>query len=95
MLTYINFKVSFSFGIPGFTHSAFSLGYEAGVNNSEINGNLVPPGALITIVQKGLQYIEMEANLSDVSLVNLNWLYCLSIIIDWMCCYCLLVHFAV
>lgn len=65
-------RFPFSFGILGFTHSAFSMGYEAGVNNSEINGNLVPPAALITIVQKGLQYIEMEANLSDVSLVNLN-----------------------
>ncbi|PSS36049.1 F-box-like/WD repeat-containing protein [Actinidia chinensis var. chinensis] len=49
----------------GFTHSAFALGYEAGINKSSIDGNLVPPGALITFVQKGLQYIEMEANLSN------------------------------
>ncbi|GAB4846937.1 WD40 repeat-containing protein hos15 [Ancistrocladus abbreviatus] len=49
----------------GFTHAAFSLGYEAGINKCPIDGNLVPPGALITFVQKGLQYLEMEANLSN------------------------------
>ncbi|GMH06385.1 hypothetical protein Nepgr_008225 [Nepenthes gracilis] len=49
----------------GFTHSAFALGYEAGINKSPIDGNLVPPGSLITFVQKGLQYLEMEANLSN------------------------------
>jgi|UniRef100_A0A2N9FDX2 transducin (beta)-like 1 len=49
----------------GFTHSAFALGYEASINKSTIDGNLVPPGALVTFVQKGLQYLEMEANLSN------------------------------
>ncbi|XP_078442400.1 WD40 repeat-containing protein HOS15-like [Wolffia australiana] len=49
----------------GFTHSAFALGYEAGINKSPIDGNLVPPGALVTFIQKGLQYIELEANLSN------------------------------
>ncbi|GKU98889.1 hypothetical protein SLEP1_g11825 [Rubroshorea leprosula] len=51
----------------GFIHSAFTLGYEAGINKSTIDGNLIPPGALITFVQKGLQYLEMEANSSNVS----------------------------
>ncbi|KAL2926740.1 WD40 repeat-containing protein HOS15, partial [Bienertia sinuspersici] len=49
----------------GFTHSAFALGYEAAINKCPIDGNLVPPGALITFVQKGLQYLEMEANLNN------------------------------
>ncbi|OVA15925.1 WD40 repeat [Macleaya cordata] len=49
----------------GFTHSAFALGYEAGINRSPIDGNLVPPGALVTFVQKGLQYLELEANLCN------------------------------
>ncbi|KAA8522626.1 hypothetical protein F0562_013013 [Nyssa sinensis] len=49
----------------GFTHSAFALGYEASINKCPVDGNLVPPGALITFVQKGLQYLEMEANLSN------------------------------
>ncbi|TKY55661.1 F-box/WD repeat-containing protein TBL1XR1 [Spatholobus suberectus] len=49
----------------GFTHAAFTFGYEASINKSSIDGNLVPPGALVTFVQKGLQYFEMEANLSN------------------------------
>ncbi|GAB4849020.1 WD40 repeat-containing protein hos15 [Ancistrocladus abbreviatus] len=28
----------------GFTHAAFALGYEAGINKCPIDGNLVPPG---------------------------------------------------
>ncbi|KAJ9560139.1 hypothetical protein OSB04_005299 [Centaurea solstitialis] len=50
--------------ISGFTHTAFTLGYEAGLNKSTIDGNLVPPGALVTFVQKGIQYLELEANLT-------------------------------
>ncbi|ONM18801.1 leunig-related6 [Zea mays] len=46
----------------GFIHAAFTLGYEAGIHKCGIDGNAVPPGALITIVQKGLQYIELEAS---------------------------------
>jgi transducin (beta)-like 1 len=55
----------------GFTHSAFALGYEGGINKCTIDGNMIPPGALITFVQKGLQYLEMEANLSNVSMFKL------------------------
>lgn len=53
--------------LAGFIHSAFVLGYEASLHKSNIEGNQVPPGALISFVQKGLQYLEMEANLNDVS----------------------------
>ncbi|VFQ90121.1 unnamed protein product [Cuscuta campestris] len=49
----------------GFTHTAFALGYEAGIHKSTIDGNLVPPGALVKFVQKGIQYLELEANLSN------------------------------
>ncbi|KAL4352118.1 hypothetical protein GQ457_06G035530 [Hibiscus cannabinus] len=49
----------------GFSHSAYTLGYEAGITKGTIDGNLIPPGALITFVQKGLQYLEMEANISN------------------------------
>ncbi|KAI3451967.1 hypothetical protein Pfo_008632 [Paulownia fortunei] len=48
-----------------FTHTAFTFGFEAGVNKSPIDGNLVPPAALVKLMQKGLQYMEMEANLSN------------------------------
>ncbi|KAJ0804706.1 putative transcription factor WD40-like family [Helianthus annuus] len=48
----------------GFTHTAFTLGYEAALNKSTLDGNVIPPGALVTFVQKGIQYLELEANLS-------------------------------
>lgn len=49
--------------LAGFTHSAFAFGYESFVHKSKIDSNDVPPGALITFIQKGLQYLELEANL--------------------------------
>lgn len=52
--------------MAGFSHSAFVLGYEAGLTKNIIDGNLVPPGALVSFVQKGLQYLELEANLNEV-----------------------------
>jgi transducin (beta)-like 1 len=36
------------------------------VHRCDIDPNLVPPGALVTYIQKGLQYLEAEANI-DVS----------------------------
>ncbi|KAL1345025.1 hypothetical protein AAHE18_08G087900 [Arachis hypogaea] len=48
----------------GFTHSAFAFGYEAGIDKTIIDVNMVPPGALVTFIQKGIQYLELEANLS-------------------------------
>ncbi|KAL6573007.1 hypothetical protein OROHE_002483 [Orobanche hederae] len=46
----------------GFLHTAFNFGYEAGVNSSPIDGTWVPQAALVTLVQLGLQFKEMEAN---------------------------------
>ncbi|CAB4266265.1 unnamed protein product [Prunus armeniaca] len=51
----------------GFTHSAYAFGYEAELHKSTIDGNVVPPGALVTFIQKGLQYLELEADLSSSS----------------------------
>ncbi|ESW28748.1 hypothetical protein PHAVU_002G014600 [Phaseolus vulgaris] len=55
----------------GFIHTAFAFGNEAGINKISIDGTLVPIGALIRLVQKGLQYLEMEANLSNCD-INLD-----------------------
>ncbi|AQK42853.1 WD40 repeat-containing protein HOS15 [Zea mays] len=63
--TELNFLVFRYLQESGFIHAAFTLGYEAGIHKGGIDGNAVPPGALITIVQKGLQYIELEANNDD------------------------------
>ena len=48
----------------GFQHAAFTFGFESMVHRAEINGNDVPPGALVSFIQKGLQYVELEANLN-------------------------------
>ena len=57
----------------GFTHAAFALGHESRVDGARVadgDGN-IPPGALISFVQKGLQYCELEANLNEVRDVRL------------------------
>ncbi|XP_049399060.1 WD40 repeat-containing protein HOS15-like [Solanum stenotomum] len=61
----LNFIVFRYLSESGFTHSAFTFGYEAGLNRSTMDGHLVPPGALIQFVQKGIQYLELETNLSN------------------------------
>lgn len=60
-------KLLFRVRSPGFHHAAFTFGYESGVHKSSISTNDVPPGALITFIQKGMQYLEIEANLDSVS----------------------------
>ncbi|KAL9241591.1 hypothetical protein vseg_015686 [Gypsophila vaccaria] len=49
-----------------FTNSAFASGYEASIYKGPIDVNLVRFGALVTFVQKGIQYSEMEANVNNV-----------------------------
>lgn len=52
----------------GFSHSAFTFGIESHISQSNINGTLVPPAALISILQKGLQYVEAEISINEVCL---------------------------
>jgi transducin (beta)-like 1 len=49
----------------GFTHSAFSFGCESQVIKANINGTKVPPGMLVSFVQKGLQFAEIEHHLQE------------------------------
>jgi len=51
----------------GFTHAAYTFGYESYIQKTSIAGTDLPPGALISFIQKGLQYLELEANLNEVS----------------------------
>lgn len=51
--------------ILGFHHSAYTFGIESHISQSNINGALVPPAALLTILQKGLQYTEAEISIGD------------------------------
>jgi len=56
----VNFLVYRYLQESGFCHSAFVFGQESHISQSNINGALVPPRALINIVQKGLLYVEAE-----------------------------------
>ena len=51
----------------GFTHSAFTFGYESLVTKSSVAQVDVPPGALITFIQKGLEYVGIEEHINEVS----------------------------
>ena len=51
----------------GFPHSAFVFGVESHISQTNINGTLVPSAALLSIIQKGLQFTEAEISVADVS----------------------------
>lgn len=61
----INYLVYRYLQESGFTHSAFSFGYESYVNKLNVNGAAIPPGALVSFLQKGLQYCEIESQLAS------------------------------
>ena len=60
------YKIICVFYHTGFSHSAFTFGIESHISQSNINGALVPPAALISIIQKGLQYVEAEISINEV-----------------------------
>jgi len=49
----------------GLEHSAFTFANESRVNKMDVNPNDVLPGTLIYVVQKGLQFMEVEASVQD------------------------------
>jgi len=53
----------------GFTHAAYTFGIESHISQSNINGSMVPPAALLNIIQKGLQYTEAEISIAEVGLM--------------------------
>ncbi|MEW5299752.1 MAG: hypothetical protein WDW36_002733 [Sanguina aurantia] len=59
----INYMVYRYLQESGFSHSAFTFGHESNVLRIQLDPNTVAPGTLVTFVQKGLQYVEMEANI--------------------------------
>lgn len=65
----VNFLVYRYLQESGYLHSAFSFGHECHIQSamqkSNINGALVPPGALVNIIQKGVQFIEGELCIDD------------------------------
>ncbi|SPP77855.1 F-box-like/WD repeat-containing protein TBL1XR1 [Drosophila guanche] len=61
----VNFLVYRYLQESGFLHSAYVFGTESHISRSRIDGRLVPPAALITILQKGLLYTEVEWSVDD------------------------------
>lgn len=49
----------------GYLHSAFTFAVESHLSDSTINGALVPPSALLTLLQKGLHYTEAEVGFPE------------------------------
>lgn len=62
----VNFLVYRYLLESGFQHSAFTFGLESHIHQTSINGTAIPPGALISILQKGLQYVEAEVSITEV-----------------------------
>ena len=58
--------------LTGFLHSAYMFGIESHISQSNINGALVPPAALLSIIQKGLQYTEAEISVGEDGLLLLT-----------------------
>ncbi|CAH2237444.1 jg12780, partial [Pararge aegeria aegeria] len=61
----VNFLVYRYLQESGFHHSAYTFGIESHISQSNINGALVPPAALLNILQKGLQYTEAEITIAE------------------------------
>ena len=61
----VNFLVYRYLQESGFSHSAFVFGVESHIAQSNINGALVPPAALLSIIQKGLQFTEAEISIGE------------------------------
>ena len=49
----------------GFTHSAFTFAYESLLAKSSVAHTDLPPGSLITFLQKGLQYVRIEQSIDE------------------------------
>lgn len=49
----------------GFSHTAYTFAHESMVTKSIVDSNNVAPGTLVALIQKGMQYLELEANLDE------------------------------
>jgi len=56
----LSFLILRYFKESGFNHSHFTYINESNIDTTSINGSQIPPGALITLLQKGLLYIQLE-----------------------------------
>eukprot|EP00188_Purpureofilum_apyrenoidigerum_P002220 Plantae.Rhodophyta-Purpureofilum_apyrenoidigerum.ctg2352.p1 GENE.Plantae.Rhodophyta-Purpureofilum_apyrenoidigerum.ctg2352~~Plantae.Rhodophyta-Purpureofilum_apyrenoidigerum.ctg2352.p1 ORF type:complete len:499 (+),score=65.89 Plantae.Rhodophyta-Purpureofilum_apyrenoidigerum.ctg2352:52-1548(+) len=49
----------------GYVHSAFAFGYESHIVKSNIDGSQIPPGVLLSFLQRGISYVAIESSLND------------------------------
>ena len=70
----VNFLVYRYLQESGFTHSAYTFGIESHISQSNINGALVPPAALLSIIQKGvLTYFCAFRSLRGLDVMSGGW----------------------
>lgn len=51
-------------------HSAFTFAYESQLAKTSVIKTELPPGALVSFIQKGLQYVGIEAHINEVRVVT-------------------------
>jgi transducin (beta)-like 1 len=61
----INYLVFRYLQESGYVHSAFTFGYESHVCKSKIDGSQIPPGALLSFVQRGVNFVEIEESIAN------------------------------
>lgn len=52
--------------IVGFEHTAFIFSHESMIDQVKVDDDQVKPGALISLLQKSLQFMELEAHVNSV-----------------------------
>jgi transducin (beta)-like 1 len=60
----INYLVFRYLQESGYVHAAFTFGYESHVCKSKIDGSQIPPGALLSFVQRGVNFVEIEESIT-------------------------------
>ena len=58
--------IFFFFFLVGFEHTAFIVSHECMIGQLEVDDDQVKPGALISLLQKSLQFMELEAHVNSV-----------------------------
>ncbi|CAF0739396.1 unnamed protein product [Adineta steineri] len=61
----VNYLIYRYLSESGFVHSSYLFGLESHIVQTSINANIVPPGALLSLIQKGLYYTEAELSIGD------------------------------
>jgi len=61
----VNFLIQRYFQECGFEHSFYTFNAESPLDYSNINGSQIPRGALITLLEKGLLYIQLEKSINS------------------------------